>query len=320
MSITHIYIRLPVLNIGALMKTTIRHVSFEGHKLAVLCANQDLNQPAIIFIPGVMAPINFWKACLPQQILEQKRWYSISLPGHHPSVVAKDYKPSDIDEIWINRLYQSVIKQLVGKEKVIVVGHSTGGFSALNLAANNFDQLSGVISIAGFYHGKWGGIEGQLTKLAHLGLWAKPLFIFNLWLGRLTKSLQRYISGLLAYDRKAYFNSPVTNNMLNEIQSNMQEQKLSALFPLFNRIPTLNIHDKLSNIKVPTVIMAGSHDPVISAEQSLILAGLIKPSTLIVFENAGHMPFMERTEQFNCELTSALSLMTSASTEDTGGD
>jgi len=289
------------------MKTRVRHISFEGHELAVLCANEDLKEPAIVFIPGVMAPINFWKSCLPEAILNEKRWYSISLPGHHPSVVPKNYIPSDVSDDWFNRLYQSVIKQLVENEKVIVVGHSTGGFSALNLAANNFEQLLGVISIAGFYQGDWGGIEGQLTKLAHLGLWARPLFIFSLWLGRLTKSLQRYISGLLAYDRKAYFDSPVTNNMLNEIQANMQDQKLSALFPLFNRIPTLDIHHKLSHINVPTVIMAGSHDPVISAEQSLILAGSVKDSKLIVFENAGHMPFMERTEKFNRELLSALS-------------
>lgn len=289
------------------MKTEIRHINFEGHQIAVLCANEQIEGVAVIFIPGVMAPVNFWQACLPRSVLDNRRWYSISLPGHHPSVTPKNYDSKEIDEDWFNRLYQSVIKRLVATESVIVVGHSTGGFAALNLAANNFNQLLGVVSVAGFYHGQWGGIEGQLTKLAHLGLWAKPLFLFNLWLGRLTKPIQRYISGLLAYDRKAYFESPVTNSMLEEIQVNMQDQKLSALFPLFNRIPTLNIRDKLSKIKVPTVIMAGSHDPVISADQSLILAGAIKDAKLVVFEDAGHMPFMERTQQFYDELSIALS-------------
>jgi len=300
------------------MKTRVQHIPFEGHELAVLCANEEIKEPAIVFIPGVMAPINFWKVCLPQILLTEKRWYSISLPGHQPSIIPKNYKPSDINEDWFNRLYQSVIKQLVGEEKIIVVGHSTGGFLALNLAINNFNQLLGVISIAGFYQGNWGGIEGQLTKLAHLGLWTKPLFIFNLWIGRLTKFFQRYISGLLAYDRKAYFDSPITNNMLNEIQDNMQDQKLSELFPLFNRIPTLNIHHKLSNINVPIVIMAGSHDPVISAKQSLILAASVKDLKLVVFENVGHMPFMERTEQFNYELLNALSQI--ALSADDGSD
>jgi len=288
------------------MKSRDLHINFEGHQIAALAVNEELEGPAVIFIPGVMAPINFWKCCLPDAIREKRRWYSISLPGHHPSIVPNNFKSKDVDESWFNRLYQSVIKELVGTEKVIVVGHSTGGFSALNLAANGFSQLLGVVSVAGFYEGKWGGLEGQLVKLAHLGLWAKPLFIFNLWISRLFKPLQHYLSGLLAYDRKAYFASPITKNMLEEIQGNMQSQNLGAFFPLFNRIPTLNIEQQLDNISVPIVIMAGSHDPVIPAEQSLKLSGAIAHAKLVVFNNAGHMPFMERTEQFNNELIEAI--------------
>ena len=297
------------------MKTRELHISFEGHELAVLAVNEDIDEPAIIFIPGVMAPVNFWLSCLPESVREHRRWYSISLPGHHPSTVPESYQPEDVDEDWFNRLYQSVIQQLVGTEKVIVVGHSTGGFAALNLAANNFESLLGVISVAGFYQGKWGGIEGQLVKLAHLGKWAKPLFIFNLWLSRLFKPIQRYLAGLLAYDRKAFFDSAITQRMLDGIQDNMQDQSLAALFPLFNRIPDLNIEDKLAEISVPTVLMAGTHDPVISAAQSLQLAAEVNEAQLVVFNNAGHMPFMERTEQFNRELLQALTTIAAPALE-----
>ena len=288
-------------------------INFEGHQLAVLAVNENIDEPAIIFIPGVMAPVNFWLSCLPESVRENRRWYSISLPGHHPSTVPADYKPQGVDEDWFNRLYQTVIKQLVGTEKVIVVGHSTGGFAALNLAANNFDQLLGVVSVAGFYQGSWGGIEGQLVKLAHLGLWAKPLFILNLWISRLFKPVQRYLSALLAYDKEAYYASPITEKMLVEIQENMQQQRLAALFPLFNRIPDLNIEAQLGKITVSTVVMAGTHDPVISAAQSLQLAAQVPAAELVVFNNAGHMPFMERTGQFNQELIQAIEQISASS-------
>jgi len=287
------------------MKSRDLLVNFDGHQVAVLAANEEIEGPAIIFIPGVMAPINFWKCCLPDAIREKRRWYSISLPGHHPSIVPDNFKSTDVDARWLNRLYQAVIKELVGAEKIIIVGHSTGGFSALNLAANGFDQLLGIVSVAGFFEGKWGGIEGQLVKLANLGQWAKPLFIFSLWASRLFKPVQLYLSGQLAFDRQRYFASPITRSMLKEIQENMKNQNLGALFPLFNRIPTFNIEQQLEKVSVPTVIMAGSHDPVISAEQSLKLAGAIKHAKLVVFNNAGHMPFMERTEQFHHELLEA---------------
>jgi pimeloyl-ACP methyl ester carboxylesterase len=282
------------------------YIHFEGHEIAVIAANEHIDEPAVIFIPGVLAPVNFWLACLPDSILTNRRWYSISLPGHQPSKVAADYRPEDVNEDWLNRLYQSVILQLVATRKVVAVGHSTGGFSALNLAANNFDSLLGVISIAGFYKGNWGGVEGKLTKLAGLGKWAKPMFQLFLAASRSIPIIQEYMSSLLAFDHKAYNNSPTTKKMLTEIQDNMQGQNLANLFPLFNRIGNLDIYSKLDAINVPVTVMAGSHDPVINALQSLRLAGAIKQSNLIVFDDAGHMPFMERTDQFNNELCTAI--------------
>jgi pimeloyl-ACP methyl ester carboxylesterase len=287
---------------------TIRklNIHFEGHEIAVLAGNENIDEPAVIFIPGVLAPVNFWLACLPESILNNRRWYSISLPGHHPSKVADDYKPEDVNEEWFNRLYQSVIVQLVADRKVIVVGHSTGGFTALNLAANKFDSLLGVVSVAGFFKGNWGGIEGQLIRLAGLGKWAKPLFQVFLAASRSIPIVQEYMASLLTFDRKAYNDSPITKKMLNEIQGNMQGQKLANLFPLFNRVGQFNIFSKLEAIQVPVTVMAGSHDPVINALQSLRLAGAINESNLVVFDLAGHMPFMERTDQFNNELCSAI--------------
>jgi pimeloyl-ACP methyl ester carboxylesterase len=287
---------------------TIRklNIHFEGHEIAVLAGNENIDEPAVIFIPGVLAPVNFWLACLPESILNNRRWYSISLPGHHPSKVADDYKPEDVNEEWFNRLYQSVIVQLVADRKVIVVGHSTGGFTALNLAANKFDSLLGVVSVAGFFKGNWGGIEGQLIRLAGLGKWAKPLFQVFLAASRSIPIVQEYMASLLTFDRKAYNDSPITKKILNEIQGNMQGQKLANLFPLFNRVGQFNIFSKLEAIQVPVTVMAGSHDPVINALQSLRLAGAINESNLVVFDLAGHMPFMERTDQFNNELCSAI--------------
>jgi len=287
---------------------TIRdlRICFEGHEIAVLSANEHIDEPAIIFIPGVLAPVNFWLACLPEAILQNRRWYAISLPGHHPSKVPNNYKPEDVNEAWLNRLYQSVIFQLEGDNKVVLVGHSTGGFSALNLASDNVMDILGVISIAGFFEGRWGGVEGQLVKLAGLGKWAKPLFQLALSISRRTPLLQAYLSSLLAHDQTAYNESPVTPKMLAEIQHNMQTQDLSALFPLFNRISDLNIFPKLSAINIPVTIMAGSHDPVISPTQSLRLAGAIEQANLVIFDRAGHMPFMERTQQFNYELCQSI--------------
>ena len=86
----------------------------------------------------------------------------------------------------------------------------------------------------------------------------------------------------------------------------MQQQKLANLFPLFNRIKSLNILKTLNKITAPTYIFAGNKDPVIAAEQSLILASHIPDTKTIAFDQVGHMPFMERESQFASDLISAI--------------
>ncbi|MCF6319896.1 MAG: alpha/beta hydrolase [Proteobacteria bacterium] len=288
------------------MKITESFIPVEGHLIAVQAANETINTTPIIFIHGVLASYKFWNEVLPEEIRENRCWYSVSLPGHHPSDVPKAFNAKKINEQWFAKYLDEVVKRLVGDKDYILAGHSTGGFAILNYASTQPERLKGVISIAGFYKGDWGGIEGALVKLAALGSWAKPLFIANLALGRLSFPVQRWLSKQLAYNKKAYIKSSITNKMLKCIQPLMQQQKLANLFPLFNRIKFLNIIAALKNIAVPTYIFAGNKDPVISAEQSLILASYIPDTKTIAFDQVGHMPFMETEDQFSSDFIAAI--------------
>jgi hypothetical protein len=41
------------------------YIHFEGHEIAVIAANEHIDEPAVIFIPGVLAPSIFGlPACL----------------------------------------------------------------------------------------------------------------------------------------------------------------------------------------------------------------------------------------------------------------
>ena len=288
------------------MKITEYIVPVQGHQFAVQATNEDINTPAIIFIHGVLASYKFWNEVLPIEIREQRRWYSVSLPGHFPSKIPEQDHSEPIDEQWFIDYIDKIVKYLVPNESYILVGHSTGGFAALNYATSQPRNLLGVVSIAGFYQGNWGGIEGALVKLAGLGSWTKPFFTLNLALGRLTLPIQKWLSAKLAYDKKSYYASKLTDKMLKCIQPLMKQQKLSNLFPLFNRINTLNILPQLKDISVRTFIIAGNKDPVISAEQSLILASNIADAKVIAFDQVGHMPFMEREKEFSLELIKAI--------------
>ena len=170
--------------------------------------------------------------------------------------------------------------------------------------------MVGIVSVAGFHRGEWGGAEGALVKLAGLGNWARPLFGLNILIARYSTFVQRHFATLLAHDREAFRDSPVSQRMLENIRPNTRGQDPKALFSLFNGIGKLEIGARLREIRIPCHVLAGSHDPVVPAAQSLLIAAEVPNARTVVFRNVGHMPFMERTERYFAALERALADIT----------
>ncbi|MGM0564938.1 MAG: alpha/beta fold hydrolase [Pseudomonadota bacterium] len=274
-------------------------IESQGHQLAYLAVNEHLasdDKPAIVFIHGVLVSVNFWRDAVPPDFREDRAWYALSLPAHHPSTVPEDFAPEHVTESWFFEVMDGALKALLGERKAIVVGHSTGGFCALNLAIHHSTSVAGIVSIAGFHQGQWGGSEGALLKLAGLGKWAKGLFIANLLVACKSAYIQRFFASRLAHDPRAYRANPLSRRMVENTGANVRAQNLSALFTLFNGISRLEIADTLHRIEVPCFLFAGTHDPVVPAHQSLLLAGNIEHAKTVVFRHVGHMPFMEDTQ------------------------
>ena len=284
-------------------------IESESHHLGCLSVNEHLSsktdEPAIVFIHGILSSINFWLDIVPDSFKEDRAWYSLSLPSAHPSKVPDDFSLEHVDEDWFHRVMNGALKKLLGDRKAILIGHSTGGFCAINLAINKSPNVIGFISVAGFHSGKWGGVEGLLVKLAGMGKWTKGLFIANLALSKI-KIVQRIFSTLLANKYKVYWTSVLSEKMLNNIKPNIMNQDFAVLFPIFNRVGNFEIKDRLSEINVPCYIFAGTHDPVISAKQSVVLMGEIPNAKAVSFYNVGHMPFMEDTEAYLEALENAI--------------
>lgn len=294
-------------------------VASQGHGLAYLAVNEHLareDEPCIVFIHGVLASVNFWRDSVPPDFKENRAWYALSLPAHHPSTVPADFAPEQVDERWFFEVLNGALKALLGDRKAIVIGHSTGGFSALNLAIHQAPNVLGIISIAGFHSGRWGGVEGLLVKLAGLGTWAKPLFASNIALAGRSDRVQRVFASLLAHRRSVYRSSPLSRLMLDNVGPNARQQDAAALFALFNGISRLEIADQLHRVQIPCTLFVGTHDPVVPAGQSLLLAARIPHARTVVFRGVGHMPFMEDTDAYFAALEQAVDDMATLS----GGD
>lgn len=293
---------------GVPMKIREGFVDSEGHRLAYLAVNEHLAQPgepAVVFIHGVLASINCWRDAVPPSF-RNRAWYALSLPAHHPSTVPTDFGLGQVDADWFHRVMDGALGALLDGRKAIVVGHSTGGFVGLNLAINQSQHLAGVVSVAGFHSGRWGGVEGQLVMLAGLGRWAKPLFEMNIAIARRSPLVQRVFASLLAYNRRAYSRNPLSQRFMHNIRPDTEAQDGTALFYLFNGISKLEIGDRLGEIDVPCHVFVGSHDPVVPNDQSLLIASEIPGAHTVVFRDVGHMLFVECTEAYYRALERAI--------------
>jgi proline iminopeptidase len=63
-------------------------------------------------------------------------------------------------------------------------------------------------------------------------------------------------------------------------------------------IPVYDVRPQLGNIRVPTLVLAGRHDWVTPVGESEQLAERIPDAQLVVFEESGHMPFIEEQDLF----------------------
>lgn len=271
-------------------------VEAEGHRLACLAVNEHLahaGEPAVVFIHGALASVNCWRDWVPPSFREGRAWYALGLPAHHPSTVPADFNAAQVDAQWFFRVMSRALQELVADRPVIVVGHSTGGFCALNLAIHQAPNVIGIISVAGFHVGKWGTIEGQLLWLAGLGRWAKLPFEANILVASTSPFVRRTFSSLLVHDRKAFLANPLSQRFLDNIGPNTQAQDPAALFELFNGISRLEIRHHLDRIAIPCYVFIGSHDTVVPASQSRVIAGGVPGAKVVEFTNAGHMPFIE---------------------------
>lgn len=73
-----------------------------------------------------------------------------------------------------------------------------------------------------------------------------------------------------------------------------------------NAVSQANLEEYTQQIKIPTLIMTGTADRVIPAENSRLLTRAIKGAILIEFPGQGHLFFMEKAGDVNGEIISFL--------------
>lgn len=274
-------------------------LEIDGQTIAASSANVGRPGIPIVFLHGITASIDFWRHSLPAAIRDERHWISLSLPGHFPSRFPAGFKADAVTTEMFAAVHRGALRALVGDQPVALVGWSTGGFSALNLAARYPQSVQSVMSISGFAKGSWRGVIGKMQRLVALGRPGRSVFN-GIWtqLGRHRWLFELAVGGGAA-SRRAFRQSPVTAPTLAGWQEAVRGHDLAGLATLFERLADLDLRPLLPSISAPTLIVGGDRDPYIPLRHTRSLAESIAGAEMEIFHGAGHMFFAECTEEYH---------------------
>ncbi len=177
----------------------------------------------------------------------------------------------------------------LGHEQVVVVGHSYGGFIAQELALRHPDLVSALV-LVDTTPGQLGTTESRdddqgpppppelVEALATVPSTDEE---FAAGMGRL---LPYYLHRRDPAEVEPLFASTIFD--------------VAAMIRGFVVLDGWSAVDRLSTIDAPTLVLVGRHDVFTSWPQSKRIASRIPGAEMVVFENSGHMPWLDEPEQF----------------------
>jgi pimeloyl-ACP methyl ester carboxylesterase len=275
-----------------------RLLDVQGHQLAVISANEDRPGTPVVFLHGITASVEFWLPSLPNDVRDTIHWISLSLPGHFPSRLPANYSLGDLTAEGFAEVEVAALSRLLGDQPVALVGWSTGGFTALDIAAHFPERVRSVLSLAGFAAGRWRGLAGLMQGFARRGRLGKRVFRMAYALLARQPELFRLVMRQASANRRAFHESPVSRATLNDWHEALQHQDFEALADLFEGISRYDICDVLCRITAPALIVGGDRDPYIPVAHTRVIAERIPGAELVVLENAGHMFFADCPERY----------------------
>src|SRR5690625_231435 len=235
--------------------------------------------------------------------LDSFRIYLINLKG-----AGKSGKPVDKSELSMKETVKDLdaIRRALDLEKWNFAGHSTGGMLGLVYGFSYPHILTrllvGGASATNRYMGHKDSIYSQ-SNPNHKRL-KEILSILTLHTSTREERIQagREWTEMSLYDPSRfdeYFAKPSSGKVV--------QQRLD--YYSYEELPTYDIRMEITKIKTPTIVYGGRHDSQCPLLYSQEIHHLIPQSTLYIFENSNHSPFIEESERFTGLITDFINLV-----------
>ena len=184
------------------------------------------------------------------------------------------------------------LRQYLGLGKVHVIGNSFGGMWALTYALRHQESLDKLVLITtapsyGFY-------EAAKAEAARKGTPEQIAAVPKVFEGEIDND--DALSAWWEVMKPLYYRHWDDKYSEGKERSKPNAELMSYLWR--NVMPSYDVSSRLGEITVPTLVLGGRHDWVTPYQQSEIIAAAIPGSELVIFEESGHLPFVEEQDRF----------------------
>jgi len=227
--------------------------------------------PAIVLLHGFLESKAIWNN-FSDKLQHEFTIIAIDLPGHGDS--------DQIADSHTMQLMAETIKEVLAVENIklaIIVGHSMGGYVALQFAANCENMLKGLI----LFHSH-ADSDSEATK-------ENRVRTINIVQQNKTGFIMQFIPELFDQTHVDKYSEEILG--LQKIASTMTPKAIvAALSGMRDRN---NQFQFLSSSKIPVLFIIGKQDSRMPFKQILSQTELPAQSEILLLDNVGHMGFIE---------------------------
>jgi pimeloyl-ACP methyl ester carboxylesterase len=252
--------------------------------------------PPLIFVHGLSGCWQNWLESIPA-FARDHRVIAVDLPGFGHSPMPRERITISGYGRWLDRLFDAL-----GIEGAAVVGNSMGGFIAAETAIkfpHRVERL-GLVAAAGL------SIERRRSDTLLRALEASENVIQILlartlaradWLVRRPRGRRALMGFVVAHPHRL---SPAL------VQEQIRGANKPGFLPALDALTSYPIRDRIPDIECPTLIVWGPKDILVPIRDAYEFERLIPDARLCVYDDTGHLPQLERPEQFNADLRAFL--------------
>jgi proline iminopeptidase len=196
---------------------------------------------------------------------------------------------------WENLMADAdALRQRLGFGKWAVLGHSFGGHVALEYALRYPDSLSHLVLLDSGGDSRWSR-QNALELLAERGYSPEKVELVRRWFNG--EFAPKEMFRILMRIGEAYYHHPSLRLLARDVIHGAWRTKLrpeALIFAGHHLARGWTVMDRLGEITVPTLVMAGRQDFLFPPECQRELAAGIPCARLRIVERAGHSPDLEQ--------------------------